>query len=635
MSGIAGMYRSHCSVQPEILDAMLDAMAHRGPDARGTWYDGPSGLASCLLKTTSESQNELPVTSIQEGRIRLVWDGRIDNRAALLNLLGLPQLQNAPDSELFAHAYQTWNVKCLDRIEGEFAFALWDRKNRLFFAGRDRVGVKPFHYAWDGHNFFFASEAKALFKAAGNPGVDDAMVLSFLSYRNFTEEAHTRTFFKGISRLAPSHYLTLQDGTLKTVRYAAWDLETIHHYKDEREYAEHFRSIFREAVSARLRSNGKVTALLSGGLDSSAIVAEASSILRGSSHPGMEALNYYSDDSQMDERAYAREAAEHAGISLQSLFTRTRDFSQGLGDFLYRAESPMINTSRNLEPLELLQGRGTRVILTGEGGDEAIDEFGFASDLMAHGRFIQALRKAGTFTAELNESPLSFLKESFTDMMPASLRSLRRRMTGNVPPAWLNKSLINALGLRESLLKGSKAPKFRSFCQAANYYAVTKPYPVMKVELEERVYAMHGMEVRYPFRDRRIIQFMLSMPWQVRAGGRRKAILKQAMKDVMPERILNRGDKGDHTRETDEALTQIFDGRKPEEMLNRSGLMARYLDFPGAARLVERYQKGSKNLRFEVWFLIAMDQWLKQFQGEHDERETRKIEEEVPLAASH
>ncbi len=630
MSGIAGIFYRHSSIQPGLLDAMLDSMSHRGPDARQTWHEGNNGLASCLLRTTPESENESPITSGASGRYQLVWDGRIDNRTDLLELLHKVSLKDAPDTLLFLEAWQTWGKQALLKIEGDFSFALWDSNDRSLTAGRDRVGLKPFHYSWDSQDFCFSSEIKPLFQAMGRvPEADDEMVLSFISYRNFKETAHQRTFFKNINRLAPSHMLVLKDNQLTVERYDAWDLETELKGTPE-ELVAQFKEIFKQAVEARTRSNGRVTSLLSGGHDSSAITATAAA-----SDANLEALNFYSEDPRMDERAYASLVAEKAGIPFHAFFAKTRNFSTGLAEFLRAVEWPMINTSRNTEPFEFLQNRGVRVVLTGEGGDEILDEFGFAADLLARGHFKEFMQKSASFSAEFNDNPGDFRRESVNQVLPESIKNLRRRVLGNVPPAWINKKTARETGFTSSVLKAEMKPRFRSYSQAATWAEATRPYFIMKRELEERTYALHGLEIRYPFLDRRLIQFMLSLPWQFRASGVRKQILKQAMRGLVPVEVLERTDKADHTSETDTALAKLLQGRDVETFLNQSGMMGKYMDFTAARKLVARYFAGQKDLRFEIWFLITMDQWLKQFnQGDLHEGQDRK-EEAVPSASSY
>ncbi len=632
MSGIAGIYRSHSSIEIPVIESMIESMIHRGPDGKAFWTENKIALGSCLLKTTPESENEAPVTSLMKDRFKLVWDGRIDNREDLL--IHFPALISAPDTDVFIHAYKLWGKDCLKHLIGEFAFALWDQEENLLFAGRDRVGLKPFNYIWDGHNFYFASEIKPLLKVlGGTPSFDDEMILSFLSFRNFKDEDHTRTFFDKVNRLAPSHCLTLKEGKLKVERYASWDLETQLQFKNPNEYIEQFKRIFDKAVQCRLRSRTNMAAFLSGGHDSSAIVSTAAAHLKkSSSAPKIEAVNLYSDDPLADERKYARIVAEAAGIPMHALFGKTRDFISGLGSFLNNVEAPMINVSRNLEPYEFLQNRGIRVAINGEGGDQVLDEFGFGADLLAHFRIPEFILKSKSFSDEFNDNPLDYMRESILQMIPESLLNLRRGLAGTVPARWLNRNTIHKMGFKSRVLRSDKRPRFKSYSQAATYFEVTRPYQVMKLELDERAWGLYGIELRCPFFDSRLIQFMLSLPWELRASGTRKLILKEAMKGVVPDSIVSRKDKGNCTLETDQALHLLLNRENPEVLCNRSGMMQKYASLDRVKRLADEYLAGNKDWRFELWFLISTDYMLQQFnQGAFHEGK-KELEKEVQFA---
>lgn len=633
MSGIAGIYRHSFTVELDSLASMISKMAHRGPDGQQVWAEGSIGLAACLLKVTPESENETPITCDLDKRFRLVWDGRLDNREELVSSLSSHVAEpNLSDPDLFILCFQLWGADCVKHLVGDFSFALWDTQEEMLFVGRDQVGLKPFHYSWDGKNFYFSSEIKPLIALLGIPDAEEDMVLSFLSYRQFTENDHQNTFLKGIKRLPPGHCLLLKQQVLSVQPYASWNLEGQGNFKSEAECIEKFRGLFEKSVKARLRSRTRITTLLSGGHDSSAIVATAAKVKSSASE--LDAINYYSDDEKMDERTFARHAAESAGISFQSFFAKTRHFSKGLEEFLERVELPMINTSRNLEPYEILQERGVRVILSGEGGDQVLDEFGLGADLLAHGKFLEFFKRTRSFSKEFNDKALDFQKESLRFLIPKGWLNFFRRVLRNVPAFWLNQEAAKRSGLLTKVFSRYVKPKFNSYNQEATFYEVTKPYSVMKLELEERIYASHGMEIRYPFLDSRLIQFMLNLPWQFRSSGIRKKILKDAMQGLVPEVILNRKDKADHTSETDLALESFLKETNPESLLNTSGRMQRYVDLSKAERLISQYRKGQKNLRFEIWFLITMDRWLQQFsQGVFRGKEKRQ--EEVPTAASH
>lgn len=634
MSGIAGNYSLKSAIQQEQLEQMIAAMAHRGPDASGVWTEKNIGLAANLLKTTPESEFETPVTSGTSDRFKLVWDGRIDNREELIARLDNTSLKSVSDPALFLECWQMWETDSLKEITGEFAFALWDRTEQRLFAGRDKVGVKPFHYMWKDETFYFSSEIKPLLSLSETaPAFNDEMAVSFLAFRQFRDEDHAKTFFQNISKLPPAHFLVIEKGQLTVERYFSWDLSGKSEFKTQTDYVEAFRSIFKQAVSARLRSNNPVTVLLSGGHDSSAIVSQAAEIVRASkgAHAGLESLNYFSDDPQMDERVYAQQAADAAGVPLRSFFAKTNDFESGLDQFLHQVELPMVNTSRNTEPMEFLNKLGRQVVLSGEGGDQVMDEFGFGTDLLSRLRVSEFLKKSKSFASEYSDKPSDFRRESVRPLLPNFMVRIYRKLTKNLPPSWISREILKTVDLNKKISRPETAEKFQSYVQAATFTEVTKPYSVMKLELDEKAYAAHGLEIRYPFLDSRIIQFVLSLPREMRASGTRKAILKEAMKGLVPQTLLERKTKANHTSETDRAI-DAFAQKAPFRV---SGLLGRYVSIENAEKLLKRYQSGEKNLRFEIWFMITLDTLLKTFtQGAQHEAKQRQ-EKEVSVSASY
>lgn len=627
MSGIVGTWRKEISA-PDFLPSMLQNLSHRGPDNQGTWAENKASLGACLLHVTPESLREKPVTESANTKYLMVWDGRLDNRAELLKIFPFLK-ETSTDPECVLEAYDAWGEQAFSKLLGDFAFAIWDRREQSLLCVRDRIGMKPLHYCWDGQTFAFASEAKGLFPVR-EAQPDEEMAAVFLSFRNFKEEHQHRSFYAGIHRLPPAHYLKLKGGKLEVKRYWQFDLSRQIRFETPEEYAAAFRQIFTEAVRCRMRSVNPAATYLSGGLDSSAVVSAAGQV---SEKGRLHALNFYSDDPKTDERRYASEVAVNAGVPLHMLFCRTNDFENGLDAFLKQAEAPMINTSRNLEPYQYLQERGWRAVLSGEGGDQIMDEFGFAADLLARLRLRDFISRSKRFAADFGDKPSDFMKESVMRLIPESCLWLMRRVRKNVPPAWIQPKLAKSLGLFKKLSRTETKPKFQSHSQAANYEEAVRPYAVMKLELEERAHAMFGLEPRFPFMDSRVIEFILAMPWEMRASGNRKDLLREAMKGVMPDSVAQRHDKASHTAETDRALRTLCARKRPEPLADRSGMMKQFIDLQQARTLVRRYLSGERDLRFEVWFLITTDHWLSNFsQGDSDVRKKRSEETEIQRA---
>ncbi len=623
MSGIVGICRAdRQAVDPALLGRMSRAIAHRGPDGEGRWVSGWIGLGHRLLYTTPESLDEKQPVADERGECRLVWDGRVDNREELIAALEVEGrvLEGQTDPELVLGAYRRWGGDCLKRIIGEFAFALWDGRTQSLVCARDRLGLRPLHYAWNGVTLLFSSEVKSILEALGRvPEPDDEMVLAFL-LREFREGDQARTFFRGIHRLPPGHLLRLQEGRLRIERYWAIDPARETRYARDEEYAEHFLSLFRESVRGRMRSEFPVGAFLSGGLDSASIVCTAERLFseRGGVSPPLEAFTLFSDHPDSDERRYVHEVIRATGIKLHEIYASDTDPLDRLDELLWKVESPIVAANRqsNLASVEALRAWGCRVFLSGDGGDQLLDEIGYLADLLAAMRPLRFLRETREFAGWYGGGAREFGELALATLLSPRLKYSGKRIARRAPPAWINAQLAREVGLKERIREPRHRVRFPSFAQADTYLSTSSPYYFLKLEVEERYAASNGMEGRYPFLDSRLVEFVLSIPWDRRTrNGERKRILRSAMYGIVPETIRLRRGKGDWTDPMDRSLTVLCRLNPPAPLENRSGQMGRYLNLRKAEDLVARYRSGARDLRWEAWFLITVDRWLEKFWG--------------------
>lgn len=623
MSGIVGIYRAdRRAVDPSLLARMSRALAHRGPDGEGRWVSGPIGLGHRLLYTTPESLNEKQPVTDERGECWLVWDGRVDNREELIAALRAegraPRDQTDPG--LVLDSYRQWGTDCLARIIGEFAFALWDGRTSNLFCGRDRLGLKPFHYAWDGVMLFIGSEIKPLLEGLETtPEPDDEMVLAFL-LREFREGDAGRSFFRGIHRLPPGHFLVVQDGRLRVERYWAIDPTRETRYPRDDEYIEHFRCLFREAVRCRMRSDFPIGAFLSGGLDSSAIVCTAERLFneRDGVCPPLEAFTLFSDHPDSDERRYVQAVVEATGIKAHEVYASDTHPLDRFDELLWQVESPIVGTNRQsgLASMEAVRAWGCRVLLSGDCGDQLLDEIGYLADLLATIRPLRFIRETRAFAGWYGGDPWEFAGLAIAALLPPKLKYWGKQIERRAPPSWINSDLAGEVGLKERIRQPRHRVHFPSVCQADTYLSVFSPYYLLKLEVDERATAGWGAEVRYPFLDSRLVEFILSIPSARRThNGERKGILRAAMQGIVPEAIRLRRGKGDWTDPMDQSLIALCRLNPLAPLENRSGRMGRYLNLRRAEELVARYLGGARDLRWEVWFLITVDRWLEKFWG--------------------
>jgi asparagine synthase (glutamine-hydrolysing) len=607
MSGITGIYRTDGgAVEAREVARMSAALAHRGRDGVGQWSDGPVGLAHRLLATTRASAAiEHPVVDAS-GAVRLVWDGRLDNR----DELGADAAES--DEAVVLRAYARFGDHLPSRLLGDFAFALWDARCARLFCVRDRLGLKPFHYVWRDGVFRFASELRPLLPALHQVDADDEMVLAFL-LREFRPGDEERTFVAGVQRLPPGHVLMVDRYGVHRVAYWAPDPTRTLGNGSDTELAERFRAVFRDAVAARLRTDWPVAALLSGGLDSSAIVGTAARIFdeRAEGSPPLDAFTLFSDDHLGDEREAARVVTSATGVKGHVLRRIDADPLDGLDAEVDAVEGPIADPSHHTTAacLDAIAGAGCRVVLSGEGGDQLLDAQGYFADVLRGGhpfRFVRDVRRfAGWYGGDVRE-----VARSAVEMLaPAVVKYWGKRLMRGVPPPWMNQATAQHTRLRRRVRTPRHNVPWPSHAQWETWLSVSSPYYGLKLEAEERRAARAGLEMRYPLLDSRLVELVLAIPSSRRmVRGERKHLLRAAAADVLPPEALARRGKGDWTEPVDRALRRAC---AAGGLANRSGLLDRYIDSAAAQRLIARYRRGDGDLRWEVWFFITLDRSLE------------------------
>lgn len=378
MSGIIGLVNfDEKPVAPELLRRLTDFMAFRGPDEQTVWHGHHVGFGHAMLRTTAEAQHESQPCTL-DGQVWLTADARIDGRADLtrrLRAAGREIPQTVTDPELILHAYHAWGEACVERLLGDFAFAVWDAPRRRLFCARDHFGVKPFYYAHLADCFTFSNTLNCVRQHPSvSARLNEQAIGDFLLFALNQDLATTA--FADIQRLPPGHYLTWADGNLRVSRYWQLPIEPRLQYRRREEYVEQFMELLETAVSDRLRVN-RVAVSMSGGLDSTAVAAVAKRLLaRQFSTFGIEAQCVVYDRLFPDqERHFAGLAAEGLGIPLH--FLAGDDYAPYL-----RWESRELNQPEPVHnPLLALVNDSltalaaySRVELTGYDGDTVMSE---------------------------------------------------------------------------------------------------------------------------------------------------------------------------------------------------------------------------------------------------------------------
>jgi asparagine synthase (glutamine-hydrolysing) len=563
MSGIAGIYHfDGRPVDPALLKRMTDIIGHRGPDGADYWLDGPVGLGHRMFQTTPESLRETQPLADETGSLCLTLDGRVDNRnelRAALESKGV-QLHTDTDAELVLRAYESWDEECPDHIIGDFAFVIWDQRHGRLFCARDILGMKPFYYYHDDRVFLCGSEPQQLFE---DPTIcrepNEGMIGEYLASAITDQE---ETLYRGVSRLPPAHVLIVQPGRLRKVRY--WDIEPARkiQYRTDEEYAEHFLEIFKEAVRCRWRSHGPVGAYLSGGLDSSSVVGMVQSLYRAGviADPGFETFSMLFPGLPCDESAYIQDVVRKWGIKSNAVYPKELDASRYTTQVHRYHDFPNYPNGSMSDSLKVLaHAKGFRVLLTGWGGDDwLMGSFYHYADLLCRLRILALIRQA-RFDSHLSPMivPLSSVFQfGVKPLLPRTVRrALRWMLRRDGFPRWMDPHFARRIHLAERIRLEAIRRPFSSFAQADLYRSAFSGFAAHFSEVEERSASWFGLEQRHPLDDRRIIEFALALPEQQRwRQDQSKFVLRQAMRDLLPETIRQRVTKADFAHVFAEAL---------------------------------------------------------------------------------
>ncbi len=371
MCGIAGFLVTTDTPQPDaILRRMTDSIAHRGPDDAGHHVDASAAIGMRRLSIIDLSAGHQPMTN-ETGNLWIVYNGEIFNHADLRPALEQAghRYQTRCDTETILHAYEQYGDDCVSHFRGMFAFAIWDEKAHTLFCARDRLGIKPFYYFWDGRNFVFGSEIKALLK---HPAVsvffDDSQLSEYLAFGYTSGE---NTLFKGIRKLMPGHVLRLDPSKghagLSIRRY--WDVPQPApiEQKDDEWWIAECRRRLEETVRMRLMSDVPLGMFLSGGVDSSAIAALIKRMVSG---PVKTFAVGYRED-RFSELGYASHVARHLGTEHHEVVIGMEDFFNALPRLIVHEDEPITwPSSVSLYFVSRLAAEHVKVVLTGEGSDE-------------------------------------------------------------------------------------------------------------------------------------------------------------------------------------------------------------------------------------------------------------------------
>ncbi|HLK67788.1 MAG TPA: lasso peptide isopeptide bond-forming cyclase [Bryobacteraceae bacterium] len=632
MSGICGVFRRNG--QPEgvqLVQSMLDRLSHRGPDGEGVWHDGPVALGHCMLHVTPESlQEHLP--SLRD-EIAITSDARIDNREELIAILRTDLRDQAPsDSDLIAAAYQKWGEECVSRLAGDFAFAIWDTRRQRLFCACDPMGVKSLYYHITHKAIFFASEVKALVHLPEVPR--QLNELRVAEYLIMLFEDRTGTFYEGILRLPGGHTMTVTRDKLCVGRYWQLDSSRELRLKSDREYEEAFREKFTQAVRCRTRSAFPIGCALSGGLDSSSVACVA----RNLRAPGSSPLSTFSlifpdlpqeDRSKIDERPEMNAVLQSGGFDPHfvraDLLSPMRDVERMHFHLDHANCAP--NLYLHWAMYGAAKAKGVRVFLDGFDGDSAVSHgFERLTELASTLRWRTLWRETTLLTANhlAGVHPWRILRKyCVKPFAPRWVHSARQMLQGRYREAFSQNILISDELKRRTrieqrahdLLRDQTAWSLKRSAREYHLSSIGQALYSYTLEIADKATAAFGIEGRYPFFDRRLLEFCLSLPAEQKlAQGWNRWILRRSMAGIIPPEIQWRPRKGNLSPNFHRRLLD-FEREKLEQVtLGGAAELAPFVD-PGAMKAAYReYQKNyvrSQGESFHLFAAVNLALWLR------------------------
>lgn len=612
----------------EELERMVDILAHRGPDGRAIWVEGPAGLGHCMLHTTPESLNEhLP---FQRDGLVITADARIDNRDELISILGLIEhpAANIPDSQLILAAYEKWGEQCPEKLLGDFAFGIWDQRSQVLFCARDYFGVRPFYYYHSPGQFFtFASEIKALFQLSKVPcRLNEVRIGDYLA---ILPGDKVITFYQDIVRLPPAHSLTVSSRGIRLQEY--WSMDPTYELRlsSDQEYAEAYLDTFSKAVRCRMRSAFPIGSALSGGLDSSSIVSVAREYLIQQGKPPLKTFSGVFDGvPESDERPYINAVVDQGGI--EPHFVRADRISPLVEweRVLWHQEEPIWtpNLFMHWGLYSSARQQGVRVFLDGFLGDNVVCHgWEYLMDLAYAWRWISLFKEIKGVTKRhsgYSQHQMMWryllecsLKPRLSNLLQRNQWRLRNTHLPTSLESRINPDFAKRINLSERYQAlQSPLPMPPGAARQRQYRDLTAGEIPLALEVSNKVASAFSVEGSYPFTDRRLAEFCLATPSAQRVhDGLSRMIVRRALVDYLPEKVCWRSDKGDLSHNLKQGLLSFEEKRLDEIIFHNSQSIEVYFDIVNLRQSYQGYKKkpASGNVQ-AIWSAVNLALWLSQ-----------------------
>jgi asparagine synthase (glutamine-hydrolysing) len=636
MCGIAGLVMARPDDDAEaVLHRMSDRIRHRGPDDSGCYIGDNVCLAHRRLSIVDLAGGHQPMAN-ESGSVWITFNGEIFNHMALRTDLERAghRYASRSDTETILHAYEEYGANCVAHFRGMFAFALWDTRQKTLFCARDRLGIKPFYYYWDGQLLAFASEIKALLEHPSiSPECEDSLLGEYLGFGYVSGE---RTLFRNIRKLMPGHHLRLDmrdaQPKLKIERY--WEVPRQDENRQncaaisEEEWAAETRRRLEETVRMRLMSDVPLGILLSGGIDSSVIAA----ITKRVADSPVKSFSVGYHEAQFSELSHAAEVARAIGTEHREVVVGMDDFFGALPRLVWHEDEPITwPSSVSLYFVCRLASEQVKVVLTGEGSDELLGGYErYRWNLLnqSYARIYGILPH--TIRARVRETIAT------TNLLKASARrKLGHTFIGR--DAGLESLFLDNFYCAFSEAEQARLLERGGESVYANYmsywssrpgerllprmlYVDQKTYLVELLMKQDQMSMACSIESRVPFLDHHFVEFAMGIPDGLKIrGATQKYVLRKAAEGLLPNQIIRRRKMGFPT-----PLRQWLGEPRAEPLLSAlrapDGLLAAYLDGSELNRLITEHRSGRVDATDRLWRLLNLQIWGDVFLTGRSER---------------
>lgn len=602
------------------LEVMNTILAHRGPDGSGTWMspDSSVGLTHRRLSIIDTGESGKQPMIGEDGSV-VVFNGTIYNyRELQQKYKGRWAFKSSSDTETILASHAVEGRNCLSSLRGMFSFALWNQDG--LFCARDRFGIKPFYYAVVDDIFIFASEPKALLPFLPSLDMDTGALAEYVTFQYTIGEG---TLFEGVRQLLPGHQLSVVNGNVQVKRY--WDVNyEVDWQLDDVSAAERLKELFQDSISMHLRSDVPVGAYLSGGMDSSLVSILAATTL-GTPMPTFNGR--FQEPTGFDESQYASAAADFAENDLHIIDMSANDFAANLESLIYHLDYPVAGPGAFPQfMVSAHASKNVKVVLGGQGGDEIFG--GYARYVIAY--FEQCIKAAveGTYkdgnfvvTAEsiipnlglLREyKPLmkSFWREGVFEELDARYFRLIDRSIDISDEMDLSELDLDAVYQDfQAIFNNEANVRKTAYFDSMTHYDFKCALPAL-LHVEDRVSMAHGLEARVPFLDHPLVEFMATVPADIKfKDGETKRLLKTAFNGCLPQKVIERKDKMGFPVPMDfwsrgplkEFVRDIFDDHRTRQrgLINSEAVLQSIEANPSFSR--------------KLWGLISLEFWHRSF----------------------